>query len=215
MPVRRFTGPFALAILVLSLSACAGSTAPAGGVANDASPMRAAITRAGAAEATAVAYHVRAHIELHGPGLPQSLDATVSFRPGHGHDITFDNLPPYAAKFSRLFYDFDSPARWSREDAMRNDGYATVEGHRAVVLRMTKRAHSTTLDRSVAYVDATTGRLLAMAWFYAGGGTIVATQTYGKNGLPAIQHATFDLAGMHATATVAYGTYVFDSAGSR
>ncbi|HTX59896.1 MAG TPA: hypothetical protein VMH02_09470 [Verrucomicrobiae bacterium] len=213
--MRHFKQLLAIAALAIAPIGCAGGALPTSApsaLGNAGAAAQAAVARAAALREAQPAYRVPVRIDLHGAGLPRQLHGTLSFQPQSGATLAIDDMPAYAKAFSHLAFAGDDPHAWLRDYAVRDGGTVRFAGRPAVVLQMVKRTHSLTVDRTDVYLDAQTGRTLAMVWHYAGGGRIIAAQTYGSNGLPSAVDARVDLAGIHATAAVRFGTYAIGEA---
>ena len=124
--------------------------------------------------------------------------------------MVFDSVPGYAKGFQKLFDDVGDPAAWEKDQNLRLDGLSSIDGRPTIVLRLTKKIHSTILDHTLAYVDAASFTLTKMEWYYTSGGKITMSQQFGKQdgySVPASQHATIDIPHVHAIADAKYGSY--------
>jgi outer membrane lipoprotein-sorting protein len=152
---------------------------------------------------------LKAHM-LNFPFLTQRLSGTSYFSAPDRYEVVFDRVPSYAKNFSRVFDDVGDPARWEKEQNITVEGTEVVDGSPAIVLRLTKKIHSTQTDHALAFVDAKTYMLERMEWFYTNGGTIAMTQHYrNENGYDVLasQHADVHIPFIHAVADAEYGPY--------
>ncbi|MBV8490790.1 MAG: hypothetical protein JO199_09710 [Candidatus Eremiobacteraeota bacterium] len=158
-------------------------------------------------------YRARVHVDVHMlsfPFLSPQLDGTSYYRRPDTYEVVFDRMPSYAKGFQKLFDDIGDPAAWEKDQNITLDGTANVDGHSAIVLRLTKKIHSTILDHTLAYVDPASYELLQMEWYYTSGGKITMTQQYRDQGGYAVlsaQHAEIDIPHVHATADASYNQY--------
>lgn len=158
-------------------------------------------------------YRARVHVHLHMlnfPWLSPNLDGTTYFKRPDNYEVVFDRVPPYAKGFSRFFDDIGDPAAWVKVQNITLQGVKNVDGHRYVVLYMTKKGYSDILASTIAYIDPKTYELLRMDWHYRSGGWITMTQTYKNEGsysLIAAQHLVIDIPHIHAIGDSNYHTY--------
>jgi hypothetical protein len=158
-------------------------------------------------------YRARVHVNvrmLNFPFLAPQLDGTSYYRRPDTYEVVFDRVPGYARGFQKIFDDVGDPGVWERDENVVVDGTQSLWGHPMIVLRLTKKIHSTILDHSLAYVDPYSYALIQMEWYYTSGGKITMTQTYHQQGLFSVisaQHATIDIPHVHAVADASYGTY--------
>lgn len=158
-------------------------------------------------------YRARVHVDvqmLNFPFLAPKLDGTSYYRRPDTYEVVFDRVPGYARGFQKLFDDVGSPAAWEKDQNVAVDGGSLVDGRATIVLRLTKKIHSTILDHTLAYVDASSYTLTRMEWYYTSGGKITMSQQYGKQDgywVPAAAHATIDIPHVHAIADAKYGSY--------
>lgn len=160
----------------------------------------------------------RVHVDvrmLNFPYLSPTLDGTSYCRHSGSYEVVFDRVPFYAKSFSRLFDDIGDPAAWGKDHNIAIDGMQTVDGRSLIVLRLTKKIHSTILDHVLAFVDPSNYELLRMEWDYTSGGKIVMAQTYRvERGFTVLasQHATIEIPHVRAVADAQYGPYKTDDA---
>lgn len=158
-------------------------------------------------------YRARVHVDIqmyNFPFLAPKLDGTSYFKRPDYYVVVFDRIPSYARGFQRLFNDVGSPRAWEKEQNISVDGTAWLDGHPAIVLRLTKKIHSDVLDHTLAYVDPSTYALLQMEWYYTSGGKITMSQRYrmqGNYSVLAQQHATINIPHVRAVANATYGSY--------
>jgi hypothetical protein len=158
-------------------------------------------------------YRARVHVDvrmLNFPYLAPKLDGTSYYRRPDTYEVVFDRVPSYAKGFQRLFDDVGDAAAWEKDQNIAMDGLRSIDGRQTIVLRLTKKIHSTILDHTLAYVDASSYALIRMEWYYTSGGTISMSQVYGRQGnywVPATQHAVIDIPHVRAIADASYGSY--------
>ncbi|MBV8148735.1 MAG: hypothetical protein JO092_06570, partial [Candidatus Eremiobacteraeota bacterium] len=158
-------------------------------------------------------YRARVHVNLrmlNFPFLAPKLDGTSFYRRPDTYEFVFDRVPGYARGFQKIFDDVGDPGMWERDQNIVVDPVQSLWGHPMIVLRLTKKIHSTILDHSLAYVDPYSWALIQMEWYYTSGGKITMTQTYRQQGLFSVlsaQHATINIPHVHAIADATYGTY--------
>ena len=158
-------------------------------------------------------YKARVHVDvrmLSFPFLAPKLEGTSYYRRPDTYEVVFDRMPGYAKGFQRIFNDVGDPGAWEKDQNVAIDGTATLWGHPMIVLRMTKKIHSTILDHTLAYVDPFSYALMEMEWDYTSGGKIVMNQKYqqeGSNWVLAAQHADIDIPHIRAVADASYDTY--------
>lgn len=159
-------------------------------------------------------YRARVHVDirmLSFPFLAPKLDGTSYYRRPDTYEVVFDRVPSYAKGFERLFNDIGDPLQWEKDQNIALDGVRMLDGRQTIVLRLTKKIHSTILDHTLAYVDAASYALVRMEWYYTSGGKISMTQQYGKQGsywVPQAQHAEIDIPHVRAVADAHYGNYL-------
>jgi hypothetical protein len=158
-------------------------------------------------------YRARVHVDvrmLNFPFLAPKLDGTSYYRRPDTYEVVFDRVPNYAKGFAKLFNDIGDPLAWEKDQNIAIDSVRTVDGRGTIVLRLTKKIHSTILDHTLAYVDSASYALTRMEWYYTSGGKISMSQQYGKQGtywVPTSQHATIDIPHVHAVADAQYASY--------
>ncbi len=158
-------------------------------------------------------YRARVHVDVRMtsfPFLAPKLDGTSYYRRPDTYEVVFDRVPSYAKGFEKLFNDIGDPLAWEKDQNIAIDGVRTVDGRETIVLRLTKKIHSTILDHTLAYVDGASYALTRMEWYYTSGGKISMSQQYGKQGtywVPTSQHAQIDIPHVHAVADAQYGSY--------
>lgn len=158
-------------------------------------------------------YRSRIHVDvrmLNFPYLAPKLDGTSYFLRPNNYEVVFDRVPHYAAGFSRLFSDIGDAGTWQKENDVSYEGMRSLRGHPMMILRLTKKIHSTILDHTTAYVDPQSFELVEMRWHYTSGGTITMQQQYRQEGgytVLAAQHAVIDIPHVHAIADSKYAPY--------
>lgn len=158
-------------------------------------------------------YRARVHVDirmLSFPFLAPKLDGTSFYKRPDTYEVVFDRMPSYAKGFERLFNDIGDPLAWEKDQNVSTDSEMLLDGRPTIVLRLTKKIHSTILDHTLAYVDAASYALVRMEWYYTSGGKITMTQQYGKQGnywVPASQHADIDIPHVRAVADAHFGDY--------
>lgn len=167
-------------------------------------------------------YRSRVHVNvrlLSFPFLAPKLDGTSYFKRPNNFVVNFDRVPSYAKGFSKLFNDVGDPSAWNKDSNIVLDGRTSLDGHPAIVLRLTKKIPSSILAYTLAFVDPQSYDLVRMEWHYTSGGTIVMTQAYRRQGdfdVIASQHATIDIPHVRAIADSTYAPYetnvAFDNA---
>jgi hypothetical protein len=198
------------ALLVAALAVAAPANAASSAVADDAT---AVIHKMIARNPSLESYRARLHVDvrmLNFPFLAPKLDGTSYYRRPDTYEVVFDRVPSYAKGFQKLFDDVGDPAAWQKDQNIALAGAGSVDGRNAIVLRLTKKIHSTILDHTLAYVDASNYELLRMEWYYTSGGKITMSQQYRDQGgysVPAAAHATIDIPHVHAIADASYGSY--------
>lgn len=165
-------------------------------------------------------YRARVHVDvkmLSFPFLSPQLDGTSTYRRPDSYEVVFDHMPGYAKGFQKIFDDIGDPAAWEKVQNVSLDPATTLNGRPVLVLRLTKKIHSTILDHTLAYVDPSTYELLQMEWYYTSGGKITMTQQYRKQGdytVLATQHADIEIPHIRAVADASYGSYQTNVAAS-
>lgn len=158
-------------------------------------------------------YRARVHVNIHMYSFPffaPNLNGTSYYKRPDTYVVVFDRMPSYARGFQRLFDDVGSPLAWEENQNVVVTGWAWLNGHPTIVLRLTKKIHSDILDHTLAYVDPTSYALLQMEWYYTSGGKITMSQQYRVQGVYSVlssQHATISIPHVHAAADATYGTY--------
>jgi outer membrane lipoprotein-sorting protein len=158
-------------------------------------------------------YKARVHVDvrmLSFPYLSPKLDGTSYYKRPDTYEVVFDRVPSYAKGFQKIFDDVGDPGAWEKDQNIALDGTATLWGHPMIVLRLTKKIHSTILDHALAYVDPYSYALIEMDWYYTSGGKITMTQTYqrkGSNYLLSSQHADINIPYVRAVADASYNQY--------
>ena len=158
-------------------------------------------------------YRARVHVDirmLNFPFLAPKLDGTSYYKRPDTYAVVFDRMPSYAKGFERLFNDIGDPLAWEKDQFITVDSEVLLDNRPTIVLRLTKKIHSTILDHTLAYVDAASYALVRMEWYYTSGGKITMTQQYGKQGnywVPASQHADIDIPHVRAVADAQFGSY--------
>jgi hypothetical protein len=158
-------------------------------------------------------YRARVHVDvkmLNFPYLAPKLDGTSYFRRPDTYEVVFDRVPGYAKGFQRIFDDVGDPGVWEKDQNVVLDHVGTLWGHPMLVLRLTKKIHSTILDHALAYVDPYSYALVQMEWYYTSGGKITMTQEFRQEGAFSVlsaQRATIDIPFVHAVAKASYGAY--------
>ena len=204
--VRRILATVALAAFVASARSL---PAPAA----DVTDAHEVVARMADLNPTLRSYRARVHVDIRMLSFPffaPKLDGTSYYRRPDTYEVVFDSVPSYAKGFERLFNDIGDPLAWQKDQNVTVDGVRQLDGHETIVLRLTKKIHSTILDHTLAYVDAASYALVRMEWYYTSGGKITMTQQYGKQGtywVPAVQHADIDIPHVRAVADAQYGSY--------
>jgi len=147
---------------------------------------------------------------LNFPFLAPKLDGTSYYRRPDTYEVVFDRVPSYAKGFEKLFNDVGDAAAWEKDQNVVVSGVRSIDGRATIVLRLTKKIHSTILDHTLAYVDAASYTLTRMEWYYTSGGKISMTQQYAQQGsywVPSAQHAEIDIPHVRAVADARYGSY--------
>jgi outer membrane lipoprotein-sorting protein len=158
-------------------------------------------------------YRARVHVDvkmLSFPFLSPQLDGTSYYHRPDTYEVVFDRMPSYAKSFQRLFDDIGDPAAWEKDQNISLDGTGAIDGRAALVLRLTKKIHSSILDHTLAYVDSSTYELLQMEWYYTSGGKITMSQQFREQGgysVLATQHADIDIPHVRAVADASYDSY--------
>ena len=158
-------------------------------------------------------YKARVHVDvrmLSFPYLAPKLDGTSYYKRPDTYEVVFDRMPGYAKGFQKIFDDVGDPGAWEKDQNVALDGTTTLWGHPMIVLRLTKKIHSTILDHTLAYVDPYSYALIEMEWYYTSGGKITMTQTYarkGSNYVLSSQHADIDIPHIRAVADASYNQY--------
>jgi outer membrane lipoprotein-sorting protein len=159
-----------------------------------------------ARNASLASYEARVHVNLHMlnfPFLAPKLDGTSYYKRPDEYEVVFDRVPGYAKGFEKIFNDVDDPLSWQKDQNIELRGETTLDGHKYLVLYLTKKQRSDILDHTVAYVDPENFELPRMEWHYTDGGEIVMTQQYHNQGdfaFVAAQHVTINLPRDHVRA---------------
>ena len=166
-----------------------------------------------AANPTLSTYKTRVHVNTHMisfPFLSPQLDGTSYFKRPNNYEVVFDRVPGYAKGFEKLFNDVGDPSSWEKDSYLALDGHRDVDGKSMLVLRMTKKIYSTTIDYALAYIDPQSYTLARMEFYYRNGGKIVMSQKFRTDGayeLVDSQHADIQIPHVHAVADASYGAY--------
>jgi len=186
---------------------------PAGGGAVAPLDARAVIERMAARNPSLESYRARVHVDIRMvsfPFLAPKLDGTSYYKRPDLYVVVFDRMPSYARNFGRLFNDVGNPLAWQRDQNVTFDGIGWLGGREMLVLRLTKKIHSDSLDHTLAYVDAASYTLEQMEWYYTSGGRITMSEQYrleGEYWVLSQQHATIHMPYVRAVADAVYGTY--------
>ena len=181
--------------------------------ASPAADAHAIIVKMLAREPSLQSYRSRVHVDvrmLNFPWLAPKLDGTSYYKRPDTYEVVFDNMPGYAKGFQRIFDDVGDPGAWEKDQNVSVDGASTLWGHPMIVLRLTKKIHSTILDHTLAYVDPLSYALVEMQWYYTSGGKITMTESYRQQGqywVLSAQHADIDIPHIRAVADASYGAY--------
>ncbi len=196
-----------IAALVLLAAAPAAPVTPAP------SSAHAVIEKMLARNPALASYTARVHVNLrmlNFPFLAPTLDGTTYYKRPGKFVVVFDRMPSYAKGFGKLFTDIGDPAAWENDQNVTYDGMRAIDGHPMIVLRLTKKIHSSILDHALAYVDPATYELDRMEWYYTSGGKIVMRQWYRNEGgfaLISQQHVEINIPHIHAVGDSVYETY--------
>ncbi len=197
--------PAAAVLLACALPASATGQGP--------TDAHAVIERVLSSNPALMSYRARVHVGVHMlnfPFLSPELDGTSYYKRPGNLEVVFDSVPFYMKGFSKLFSDMGDAAAWERDQNVALLGTRTLDGQPQLLLRMTKKIHSDILDHTDAYIDPQTYELTRMEWHYRSGGEIVMTQSYRTAAgftVPATQHATIDIPGVHAVGDAVYADY--------
>jgi hypothetical protein len=173
----------------------------------------AVVLRMLASNPTLSTYKTRVHVNTHMisfPFLSPQLDGTSYFKRPNNYEVVFDRVPGYAKGFEKLFNDVGDPSSWEKDSYLALDGRRDLDGKSMLVLRMTKKIYSTTIDYALAYVDPQSYTLARMEFYYRNGGKIVMSQKFRTDGafeLVDSQHADIQIPHVHAVADASYGAY--------
>ncbi len=179
----------------------------------DATDAQTVIDRMIARNPSLSSYRARVHIHFKMNNFPwyaSNLDGTSYFKRPNNYEVVFDKVPWYAKSFPRLFDDVGDPTSWLRTENIALLAPTTLDGKPYLVLKLTKKIHSTILDYSLAYVNPKSYTLDRMEWHYTSGGRIVMTQRYAlEAGYSVIvaQHAEIDIPHVRAVADSSYDPY--------
>ncbi|HEY8320836.1 MAG TPA: hypothetical protein VIG46_03475 [Candidatus Baltobacteraceae bacterium] len=166
-----------------------------------------------AANPSLASYRARVHVDtrmLSFPWLAPKLDGTTYFKRPNDYEVVFDRVPSYAKGFEKLFNDVGDPSSWEKDSYLALDADRTLDGKSMLVIRMTKKIYSTTIDHTLAYVDPATHRLARMEFYYRNGGFIAMDQKFRTEGSYQLidkQHADIAIPHVHAVADATYGAY--------
>ncbi|MDE2482488.1 MAG: hypothetical protein KGN02_09895 [bacterium] len=203
-----------LRALAFALAAVVGFAAPAAAQPLALPPnAHAVIEKMLARNPSLASYTSRVHVNLrmlNFPFLAPTLDGTTYFKRPDNFVVVFDRVPSYAKGFSKLFNDVGDPASWEKDQNVTLQGTQVMDGRTMLVLRMTKKIHSTILDHVLAYVDPATYELDRMEWYYTSGGKITMRQWYRSQGAFSVlsqQHVEIDIPHVHAVGDSTYATY--------
>ena len=158
-------------------------------------------------------YRAPVHVDvrmLNFPFLSPKLDGTSYYKKPGKYEVVFTSVPSYAKGFEKLYNDIGDPGSWEKDQNVTFAGTQQVDGRSLIVLELTKKIHSTILDRTVAYVDPQSYELWKMEWHYTSGGTITMRQWYRtEDGFSVIsqQQAQIDIPHVRAVADSKYGSY--------
>ncbi len=158
-------------------------------------------------------FTARVHVDirmLNFPFFSPKLDGTSYFKRPNNYEVVFDRVPGYAKGLNRFFADVGDPLEWERDWNITAAGQQDLNGRPMLVLRMTKKIHSTVMDHALAYVDSQNYQVAQMDWFYTNGGHITMAQVYRSEGPYTVissQHATIAIPHVRAIADASYGLY--------
>jgi hypothetical protein len=213
MEAGGMVGFLAMRTLVLSLAMIASLVSAAPKAPSKPLDAHAVIVRMLGRDPSLRSYRTRVHVDtrmFNFPFYSPKLDGTTYFKRPARYEIVFDHVPRFAAGFSQIFTDIGDPSAWEKLQNVSLDGDRTVNGHRLLALRLTKKIYSTILDYALALVDPTSYELMEMDWHYRSGGTIVMTQSYRTEGPYTVigsQHANISIPHVHAVADAMYAPY--------
>ncbi|MHB8463066.1 MAG: LolA family protein [Vulcanimicrobiaceae bacterium] len=202
--MRRFL--VALTLLVAFVAPSLGRTA-------DATDAQTVVDRMIARNPSLSSYRARVHIHFKMNNFPwyaSNLDGTSYFKRPNNYEVVFDKVPWYAKSFPRLFDDVGDPTSWLRTENIALLPPTTRDGKTYLVLKLTKKIHSSILDYALAYIDPKSYTLDRMEWQYTSGGRIVMTQQYALEGGYSVivaQHAEIDIPHVRAIADSSYDPY--------
>jgi len=166
-----------------------------------------------AANPSLATYRARVHVDtrmLSFPWLAPKLDGTSYFKRPNNYEVVFDRVPGYAKGFEKLFNDVGDPSSWEKDSYLALDANRTLDGRSMLVVRMTKKIYSTTIDYTLAYIDPQSRTLARMEFYYRNGGFIAMDQKYRTEGSYLLidkQHADIAIPHVHAVADATYGAY--------
>lgn len=147
---------------------------------------------------------------LNFPFFSPKLEGTSYFKRPNNYEVVFDRVPGYAKGLNRFFADVGDPLEWERDWNITFEGQQDLSGRPMLVLRMTKKIHSTITDHALAYIDPENYQVAQMEWFYTNGGHITMVQAYRSEGPYTVissQHATIQIPHVRAVADASYGAY--------
>ena len=166
-----------------------------------------------AANPSLATYRARVHVNtrmLSFPWLAPKLDGTSYYKRPNKYEVVFDRVPGYAKGFEKLFNDVGDPSSWEKDSYLALDANRMLNGKSMLVVRMTKKIYSTTLDYTLAYVDPQSHLLARMEFYYRNGGFIAMDQKFRNEGsyqLIDTQHADIAIPHVHAVADASYAAY--------
>ncbi|MEO6836313.1 MAG: hypothetical protein ABI231_10475 [Candidatus Tumulicola sp.] len=200
-------------LTALALAGLAAASMPAAAAASGPTDAHAVLQKMIDRNPSLESYRARVHVDvrmLSFPFFAPKLDGTSYYRRPDTYEVVFDRVPSYAKGFEKLFDDVGDAAAWEKDQNIVVDGARSIDGRSTIVLRLTKKIHSTILDHTLAYVDAASYTLTRMEWYYVSGGKISMSQQYAQEGkywVPSAQHATIDIPHVRAIADASYGSY--------
>jgi len=165
------------------------------------------------ANPTLSSFKARVHVHTHMlsfPWLSPDLDGTSYFKRPRNYEVVFDRVPGYAKGFEKLFNDVGDPGSWQGDSYIALDGTRELGGKPMLVVKMTKKIYSTTIDYTLAYVDPSDYTLARMEFYYRNGGKISMDQKFrSESGYKLIdsQHAEIDIPRVRAVADSTYAAY--------
>lgn len=203
-PLRRLVLPVAIALALIVPSASRSVAA---------ADARTVVERMIARNPSLASYKARVHIHFtmfNFPWYASNLDGTSYFKRPNNYEVVFDKVPWYAKSFPRLFDDVGDPMSWLRTENIELLGSTSLKAKPYMLLKLTKKIHSSIIAYSLAYIDPKTYTLDRMEWHYVSGGRIVMTQHYAEEGNYSVivsQRAEIDIPHVRALATSVYDPY--------